>query len=122
MKKILSLAMILLVGLPIFSMQVHPLYATIARKSAKLVVDHLDDYDPSYNPEGTKIVYSVHDPGNPNAGEIWIFDLATNEESQVIIPSSQALFYTEWSPLGNRIVYTNGPYGCLLYTSDAADE
>jgi len=90
-------------ALLIVSMSI-PVQATITNEGVEKLIDIDDDYDPSYNPEGNKIVFSVYNTADANQGSIWILDLQTLESSQINIPNSRYI-YTKWSPFSDKIAY-----------------
>jgi len=95
-----------------------PVQATITNEGVEKLIDIGTDVDPTYNPEGTKIVFAV---SNFEDSSIWIFDLETRESYQINIPNTRHLMYTEWSPLGDKIVYREGAYFGLthkIYTNN----
>ena len=95
-----------------------PVQATITNEGVEKLIEIGTDIDPTYNPEGTKIVFTV---SNFEDSSIWIFDLETRESYQINIPNTRHLSYTEWSPLGDKIVYREGAYYGLthkIYTNN----
>ena len=95
-----------------------PVQATITNVGVEKLIDIGTDVDPTYNPEGTKIVFTV---SNFEDSSIWIFDLETRESYPINIPNTRHLFYSEWSPLGDKIVYMEGAYYGLthkIYTNN----
>jgi Tol biopolymer transport system component len=54
----------------------------------------------SWSPDGRKLVFSV---GEPTKGELYIFDMETDQTSQLTFGGGNTL--PVWSPLGNMIAY-----------------
>ena len=63
--------------------------------------------DPALSPDGTKIAFTRWGPGND--GSVWIYDLTTGAERQLLGEIKQAKSPT-WSPDGSQLVvsYQNG--------------
>lgn len=119
--KFVEILIILLILLPI------TVQATITNEVVTKLVDINCNIDPSYSPDGSKIVFSVYDPNNVDLGSIWIQDLKTGEQNKFNIPHS-TYFYTVWSLVGDKITYTKSiDYGFQpgdIYTNnlDGSDE
>ncbi len=83
--------------------------ATITNEDVIKLIDINSDYDPSYNPDGSKIAFTVRDPNGMVRDSIWDFNLTTGEKNQIYMPSSGDLLHTKWSPVGDKIVYVYFP-------------
>jgi len=110
--------MVCIAAVFLFILMSIPVQATITNEGVEKLIDIGTDIDPTYNPEGTKILFTV---SNFEDSSIWIFDLETRESYQINIPNTRHLSYTEWSPLGDKIVYREGAYYGLthkIYTNN----
>lgn len=69
------------------------------------------DFEPSWSPDGTKIVFTSLRDGTP---QIYLLDLVDSTLKQLTLPENNVHSrYPVWSPDGKKIVYTAQRFGLL---------
>jgi Tol biopolymer transport system component len=71
----------------------------------ELLPGNTTEGDPSFSPNGTRIVFSTGEPSGQRKSEIRIMDVATRQITMV--PGSGGLFSPRWSPDGRYLAAVN---------------
>jgi Tol biopolymer transport system component len=88
--------------------------------------EEIDEYQPSWSPDGRQIVYVGVEVGGQNSGhrqELYILNVATGERLPITETPNDYESLPRWSPDGERIAYLSERNGThYLYTIDANGE